>query len=481
MLCYLAGMEPYYIKCIKDGPFQPKTAKGDDKPEVKPTKSLSQTYTYYKTLLNELANDGVNLSKYEINIGFVNSLPEKWLTFSQGLRNANHTQTLDISDIYGRFVYEDNLIQRRYLDTKKALITTPSSTAIFTAFFSNNVIQNFQENSDDEVDERSSHFTKDCFSKTSEPSYKSPVTGYSLVSKGFQPKFTPKLIQSSQNSISQADPKAQKDYKAEYKRLNAKIALLEANPSSSQNPKTFQPKNKADYELSVGRNHTRNGEWIDITMKKRHIRETIWYLDSGCSRSMTSVKSYLHKYGIIFTKVAFVNAFNYNLICIIQLYDAKYIVQFDDKQGTIFNANKEIVLIAPRRNDVYVLDMSSLTPNGVICADKSKITRKHSKASKHGHENQKSAKPKPQKTKAEAKRSQASTKALANFHLQGPILQFPKVLEIESKNMKALYRMAQAYIDLVDLDHAKLDIKKRCEARVESVEGKDERIQQEGC
>ncbi|GJZ08413.1 retrovirus-related pol polyprotein from transposon TNT 1-94 [Tanacetum coccineum] len=38
---------------------------------------------------------------------------------------------------------------------------------------------------------------------------------------------------------------------------------------------------------------------------------------------------------------------------------------FDDKQGTIFNANKEIVLIAPRRNDVYVLDMSSLTPNGV--------------------------------------------------------------------------------------------------------------------
>ncbi|GKC76667.1 retrovirus-related pol polyprotein from transposon TNT 1-94, partial [Tanacetum coccineum] len=46
-----------------------------------------------------------------------------------------------------------------------------------------------------------------------------------------------------------------------------------------------------------------------------------------------------------------------------QLCDAKYIVQFDDKQGTIFNANKEIVLIAPRRNYVYVLGMSSLTPN----------------------------------------------------------------------------------------------------------------------
>ncbi|GJS51287.1 retrovirus-related pol polyprotein from transposon TNT 1-94 [Tanacetum coccineum] len=122
----------------------------------------------------------------------------------------------------------------------------------------------------------------------------------------------------------------------------------------------------------------------------RHIREPIWYLNSGCSRSITGVKSYLHKYveqpslkvvfgdnsscitegyglincgGVVFKKVAFVNGLKYNLISISQLCDAKYIVQFDDKQGTIFNANKEIVLIAPRRNDVYVLDMSSLTPN----------------------------------------------------------------------------------------------------------------------
>ncbi|GKD30383.1 retrovirus-related pol polyprotein from transposon TNT 1-94, partial [Tanacetum coccineum] len=31
---------------------------------------------------------------------------------------------------------------------------------------------------------------------------------------------------------------------------------------------------------------------------------------------------------------------------------------------TIFNANKEIILIAPRRNNVHVLDMSSPSPNG---------------------------------------------------------------------------------------------------------------------
>nr|GEZ36173.1 retrovirus-related Pol polyprotein from transposon TNT 1-94 [Tanacetum cinerariifolium] len=33
MLCYLTGMEPYYIKCIKDGPYQPKTAEDANKPE----------------------------------------------------------------------------------------------------------------------------------------------------------------------------------------------------------------------------------------------------------------------------------------------------------------------------------------------------------------------------------------------------------------------------------------------------------------
>ncbi|GJY24544.1 hypothetical protein Tco_0398202, partial [Tanacetum coccineum] len=172
MLSYLTGMEPYYIQCIKDGPFKLKIAKGDDTPKsqwtpkerrvvnqdqrfksiiilclqddimesvisceiakstltdlvhsfkgpsdtkenrimdlklkyqtfrAKPSKSLSQTYTRYKTLLNELANDRVTLSKHEINIGFVNSLHEKWLSFFQGLRNANHTQTLDYTDIY---------------------------------------------------------------------------------------------------------------------------------------------------------------------------------------------------------------------------------------------------------------------------------------------------------------------------------------------------------------------------------------------
>ncbi|GKB65950.1 hypothetical protein Tco_0927362 [Tanacetum coccineum] len=119
---------------------------------------------------------------------------------------------------------------------------------IITALDLEDIIKDFQENSDDEVDEKTSeeylkdlelefherallanskrHFATDCLSKTSEPSYKSSVSGF--CSKGFQPKFTPKLIQFSQSSSNQADPKIQKDYKAEYKKMKAKLALLEA-------------------------------------------------------------------------------------------------------------------------------------------------------------------------------------------------------------------------------------------------------------
>ncbi|KAG7025435.1 Peptidyl-prolyl cis-trans isomerase FKBP62 [Cucurbita argyrosperma subsp. argyrosperma] len=66
-----------------------------------------------------------------------------------------------------------------------------------------------------------------------------------------------------------------------------------------------------------------------------------------------------------------------------------------------------------------------------------------------------------------------------------------KVLELESSNVKALYRRAQAYIQLADLDLAEVDIKKAleidpnnrhgCEIGVQNSKGEGEGIQQEGC
>ncbi|GJT22594.1 retrovirus-related pol polyprotein from transposon TNT 1-94 [Tanacetum coccineum] len=40
-------------------------------------------------------------------------------------------------------------------------------------------------------------------------------------------------------------------------------------------------------------------------------------------------------------------------------------IMFDEKRGTIFNSNKEIVMITPRVRDVYVLDMTSSTQESI--------------------------------------------------------------------------------------------------------------------
>ncbi|GJX62922.1 retrovirus-related pol polyprotein from transposon TNT 1-94, partial [Tanacetum coccineum] len=71
--------------------------------------------------------------------------------------------------------------------------------------------------------------------------------------------------------------------------------------------------------------------------------------------------------GITFTRVAYVNGLNHNLISISQLCDANFKVLFTKTQGTIFNQNNEVMLIAPRRRDVYVIDMSSYNEESNAC------------------------------------------------------------------------------------------------------------------
>ncbi|GJZ99133.1 hypothetical protein Tco_0671684 [Tanacetum coccineum] len=127
--------------------------------------------------------------------GKFNNLPEKWLTFSQGLRNANHTQTLDLANIYERS--SEEYLRDLDIEYQEKALLANSKRFI----------------------KRRNNFS---------------VNNYYQVSKGFQPKFTPKLIQSSPNSSSQADPKVQKDYKAEYKKMKAKVALLEAKVSDDE-------------------------------------------------------------------------------------------------------------------------------------------------------------------------------------------------------------------------------------------------------
>ncbi|GJT19418.1 hypothetical protein Tco_0878124 [Tanacetum coccineum] len=67
--------------------------------KFKEGETLTQTFTRYKALMNELVNDGIKLSKLEINTGFINELPNKWLAFCQSLRNINHVKESKLASL----------------------------------------------------------------------------------------------------------------------------------------------------------------------------------------------------------------------------------------------------------------------------------------------------------------------------------------------------------------------------------------------
>ncbi|GJT55908.1 hypothetical protein Tco_0990962 [Tanacetum coccineum] len=120
--------------------------------KFKEGEALTQTFTKYKALMNELVNDGIKLSKLEINTGFINGLPKKWLSFCQTLRNTNHVKDSELASLFGKLKYKENLIDSIYKN--KSIV---SATPLLTAFFSTSIVQDFQDSPDDKKDTRSSH------------------------------------------------------------------------------------------------------------------------------------------------------------------------------------------------------------------------------------------------------------------------------------------------------------------------------------
>nr|GEX39309.1 retrovirus-related Pol polyprotein from transposon TNT 1-94 [Tanacetum cinerariifolium] len=115
--------------------------------KFKEGKSITQTFTKYKALMNELVNDVIKISKLEINTGFINGLPKKWLSFCQSLRNINHVKDSELASLFGKLKYEENLIDSIYETEKnKSLVF---ATPLSTAFFFSSIVQDFQDSPDD--------------------------------------------------------------------------------------------------------------------------------------------------------------------------------------------------------------------------------------------------------------------------------------------------------------------------------------------
>ncbi|GJW65781.1 hypothetical protein Tco_0117665 [Tanacetum coccineum] len=67
--------------------------------------------------MNELVNDGIKLLKLEINTGFINGLPKKWLSFYQSLININHVKESELASLFDNPNDEEDIrSSQEYMD-----------------------------------------------------------------------------------------------------------------------------------------------------------------------------------------------------------------------------------------------------------------------------------------------------------------------------------------------------------------------------
>ncbi|GJT71863.1 retrovirus-related pol polyprotein from transposon TNT 1-94 [Tanacetum coccineum] len=236
-MCHIIGIEPQFENIIKNDPFIPMTV-GQRKPENQWTgdERKAANIDHYKALMNELVNDGIKLSKLEINTNFINGLPKKWLSFCQSLRNTNNMKDYELASLFGKLKYEENLRDSIYETEKnKSLVfATPLSTTLF----SSSIFQDFLDSPDDEEDTKSNHkfssakatdqtechkcgkkghFARDYWSKTSVSTYQSPFQLKPLSSPQHKPELMPT-----------------KDFEDKYNKVKAKLALLSSSTSASK-------------------------------------------------------------------------------------------------------------------------------------------------------------------------------------------------------------------------------------------------------
>ncbi|GJU80920.1 retrovirus-related pol polyprotein from transposon TNT 1-94 [Tanacetum coccineum] len=254
--------------------------------KFKEGESLTQTFTRYKALMNELVNDGIKLSKLEINTGFINGLPKKWLSFCQSLRNTNHVKDSELASLFDNpNDEEDTRSSHKYLNDLEEEYQARALLAKSKRFFKKGTQRFSSAKATDQTEchkcGKKGHFARDCWSKTSVLLYQSP--------------FQPKLLHSSEHK---PEPRLTKDFEAKYNKVKAKLALLS---SSALAPILSSRKNKGlivetydwdeeevssdDNEVTavkalmtltdeervfVGKESANNGEWVKISIQKVH-------------------------------------------------------------------------------------------------------------------------------------------------------------------------------------------------------------------
>ncbi|GJS73026.1 hypothetical protein Tco_0705867 [Tanacetum coccineum] len=232
--------------------------------KFKEGESLTQTFTRYKALMNELVNDGIKLSKLEINTSFINGLPKKWLNFFQSLRNTNHMKDSELDSLFGKLEYEENLI---YNDTRSS------------HEYLNDLEEEYQARA---LLAKSKRFFKKGTQRFSGAKATDQTKCHKRCKKGHFQETTSQKLQ---------------DFEAKYNKVKAKLALLSSSALAS---KAASVKNKglideayewdkeevslndnemveikvlmalAEENNVISKEGARNGEWVKISMRNVH-------------------------------------------------------------------------------------------------------------------------------------------------------------------------------------------------------------------
>ncbi|GJU51451.1 retrovirus-related pol polyprotein from transposon TNT 1-94 [Tanacetum coccineum] len=214
-----------------------------------------------ETLMNELVNDGIKLSMLEINSGFINGLPKKWLSLFQSLRNTNNVKDSELASLFGKLKYEENLIDGIYKTEKnKSLV---SATPLSTAFFSSTIVHYFQDSPDDEDDTRSSHeYLNDL-----EEEYQ--ARALLAKSKRFFKKGTQRFSSAKATDQTECHKCGKKSHFAR----DSWSKTSDEEEVSSDDNEMIEVKLLmvlAEENDAVSKEGAKNGEWVKISMRKVH-------------------------------------------------------------------------------------------------------------------------------------------------------------------------------------------------------------------
>nr|GEV37930.1 uncharacterized mitochondrial protein AtMg00810-like [Tanacetum cinerariifolium] len=281
---------------------------------------------------------------------------------------------------------------------KSLVFATPLSTAFFSSF----TVHDFQDSPNDEEDTRSSQEYRNDL----EEEYQARallVKSIIFFKNAKYNKVKAKLaLLSSSTSASKAPMVKNKELIVKAYEWDKEEVSLDDNEMVEV--KVLMA--LAEENIAIDKESAKNGEWVKIFMRNVHTLLEIddnddrkVYLDywillaesqrnttdplvaftdssaidydsadesSVCSTPLSPLKKLKEQPGpkVVFGDDSISTTKVYGSI---ECNDIVFI-KFDEKRGTIFNSNKEIITIAPRVRDVYVLDMTSFAQESCFLA-----------------------------------------------------------------------------------------------------------------